>query len=234
MENLFYQPDLRNDVFYLNEDESRHCVKVLRKRTGDMITITDGQGCFYTARITTAESSRCEFSIQDIHEEEKKDYSIHLAISPTKNSDRIEWMVEKCVEIGIDEISLLLCRNTERKGFNTTRLEKVAISAMKQSYRAFLPTINPCNSFQDFIKSVPRGISKFIAHVDHSNPQQLVSVAKRNAKSLILIGPEGDFSADEIIAAQENGFMKVGLSKYRLRTETAGLFSCSVLNAINN
>lgn len=218
---------------HLPEDESRHCIKVLRKKVGDRIQITDGLGCFYYALITNPSSVKCEFSVQSEEKIPAANYYIHIAISPTKSADRIEWMVEKCVEIGIDEISLLHCKNTERKKFRTDRLEKIAITAMKQSHRSRLPRINPLLPVAEFIKSARAQDSKFIAHVDNANPIQLIHAAKATSRYVVLIGPEGDFSTSEISLAIKNDFKKVSLGDYRLRTETAGLYVCSVLHHIN-
>lgn len=233
MENLFYQPEISNGIVNLDADESRHCVKVLRKKSGDIISITDGRGRFYNAHLIDTNPVRCLFDIQSVIDCPKKNYTIHLAISPTKNTDRIEWMVEKCVEIGVDEITLLHCRKTERKVFKIGRIEKIAISAMKQSKRAWLPTINQLTPFQEFMKHVDSQASRYIAHVDHSNSTHLQSVAKRDGSYVVLIGPEGDFSTEELELAAQNNFVKVSLGNYRLRTETAGLMACQVLNLVN-
>jgi len=233
MENLFYQPAIVTGIHYLDQEESKHCIRVLRKKQGENILITDGLGHLYKALITNPNPAKCEFTIQSVTEDPKRNYNIHLAISPTKNSDRIEWMVEKCVEIGIDEVTLLLCRNTEKKKFKTTRIEKLAISAMKQSHRGWLPKINPLTSFNDFIKSLPPNTTNYIAYVDQSNPNHLLHLAKPSEDYVVMVGPEGDFSPDEIDIATQQAFKKVSLGNYRLRTETAGLAVCQILNLIN-
>ena len=228
---LFYQPEIPEGVLHLDEEESRHCIKVLRKNNGDSIHITDGKGSFYTALITKADPRQCVFLVKETQQQAKKDYRIHIAISPTKNADRIEWFVEKAVELGVDEITLMDCENTERSHIKSTRLKKVAISAMKQSLKAFLPTINELTSFADVLK-MKEG-SAYIAYVDSSNPLHLKEAAAGFKNALMLIGPEGDFSPEELSLAVNSGFQKVSLGKSRLRTETAGMAACHILNLVH-
>ena len=230
--NLFYQPQLPQGVFHLDAEESKHAVKVLRKKQGDLITITDGKGIFYHAIITNIDSRACAFAIQKKIAEPIRDINVHIAISPTKNSDRIEWFVEKTVEIGIEEITLLDCDHTEREHLKLERLEKVAISAMKQSLKARLPFINPLISFRKFI-STPMSGERYIAHVDHQNPSQLKNLVTPGKSYVVLIGPEGDFSGEELALAETHGFTKISLGPSRLRTETAGLAACHILNLAN-
>jgi 16S rRNA (uracil1498-N3)-methyltransferase len=230
--NLFYQPLLAEGVSYLDQEESRHCIKVLRHKPGDDLLITDGKGTFYEAIITDDNNQRCGFSVKRSYVDVHRDYSIHIAISPTKNADRIEWFVEKSVELGIDHITIMECENTERTFLKKDRLEKVAISAMKQSLKAKVPAINGLVKFGDVISNVsePR---RFIAYVDHQNPDLLQNVADKHQRYIVLIGPEGDFTPDELAMAQAVGFGKVSLGKSRLRTETAGVAACHILNLIN-
>jgi 16S rRNA (uracil1498-N3)-methyltransferase len=228
---LFYQPELVEGATWLTEEESKHCIKVLRKREGDVITITDGLGFFYECAITKASASRCEISIQKKTAGPKKDFSVHIAIAPTKSPDRMEWFVEKVTEVGVDEITLLDCEHSERTFLKTERLKKVAISAMKQSQKATLPVINPLQPFQSILQT--NADQRFIAFVDHANPKHLFSVAKKSGEYLVLIGPEGDFSAKELTAAINAGFTNVSLGHSRLRTETAGLAACCFLNVLN-
>jgi 16S rRNA (uracil1498-N3)-methyltransferase len=227
---LFYQPDLSQNHCWLTEDESRHCVKVLRKREGELIAVTDGKGFFYDGIITKANAQRCEFEIQEKREERKKKFRIHLAIAPTKNPDRLEWLIEKATELGVDEITLIDCDHSERSFIKTERLLKVAISAMKQSQKATLPVINPLSSFASILGTVAD--QKFIAYVDHSNPKHLIREATKEKNYLICIGPEGDFSKEELEKALDQGFIKVSLGESRLRTETAGMAACCLLNAL--
>ena len=230
--NLFYQPEIPNGQFTLSQDESKHAIRVLRLKSGDKIDITDGKGVFYDATITNPDLSNCGFAIQAANVQPPKTFCIHIAIAPTKNTDRIEWFVEKAVELGIDQISFILCANGERKSLKMDRLGKVAISAMKQSRQAWLPQLKPLLPFKDILKSSAK--QKFIAFVDSQNPGHLKSVAQAGGEALVLIGPEGDFSNEELQSALERGFQKVSLGNNRLRTETAGLAGCHILNLINS
>lgn len=227
--NIFYQPEISTKSF-LNEEDSKHCIKVLRKTLNEKIIVVDGFGGFFECEITKPHEKKCEFKVISVIENynapQKK---IHIAIAPTKNTDRLEWFVEKAVEIGVHQISLIETQHSERRFQKTDRLEKIAISAMKQSIKAFLPKINELSKFQKFIETV-KDNNKFIAHLEE-NPQQL---AKQNVKDevCILIGPEGDFSGNEVDIAKKNGFQVVALGNSRLRTETAGLVACTILNNI--
>jgi 16S rRNA (uracil1498-N3)-methyltransferase len=228
---IFYQPSVPEGVLHLDEDESRHCVKVLRKSKGDEITVTDGRGFFYVCVITNDDARRCTFNIIDRQEEAKAEYRIHVAISPTKNADRIEWFVEKAVEFGINEITLVECDRTERTFIKSERLHKVAISAMKQSLKATLPRINDLTPFSQVVQLATP--SRFIAYVDHSNPLHLLKAAAGFRDALVVIGPEGDFTTDELQLAITNQFVKVSLGNSRLRTETAGLAACQILHLVH-
>ena len=227
--NLFYQPLIPEGILYLDSDESKHCIKVLRKISGDELTITDGKGNFYDAIITKADPRQCAFEILSKTIESVRNYNIHIAISPTKNSDRIEWFVEKAVELGVDTISFIACKNTERPYLKLERLEKVAVSAMKQSLKASIPVLQGLVNVSDVIKKSEEDF-KFIAYVDHSNPDQLKNLIKPASSYITLIGPEGDFTSSELDLALAHGFQKVSLGTSRLRTETAGLAACHTLN----
>ncbi len=231
--NLFYQPSLPEGIFYLDVEESRHCIKVLRKKQGDSLRLTDGKGFFYDAIITKADSKQCYFEVTGKTAEPTRSYKVHVAISPTKNSDRIEWFVEKAVEIGVDTITLIDCKNTERSHIKLARLEKVAVSAMKQSLKASVPTIQGLATFNDVVDKAEEK-NKFIAFVDQANPQQLKNIIEKDSTYLVLIGPEGDFSDDELRQALQHGFLKVSLGSSRLRTETAGLVACHIINLFNS
>jgi len=198
---------------------------------GDTIELTDGQGFFYQATIRNADSKNCSFTIIDKKETPLRDFTISIAIAPTKNIDRTEWFIEKAVETGVEKIYLILCKNSERKKVHHERLIKIAISAMKQSRQARLPIISDMIPFSKII-SHPAD-QKFICYVDVANPDQLKSLAKPNQSYLVLIGPEGDFSKEEIQVAVDHDFKKVSLGPNRLRTETAALTACQVLNFIN-
>lgn len=228
---LFYQPELVNGISWLSEEESRHCVKVLRKREGEIISVTDGKGFFYDCLITKATPLKCELQIQNIIAEAKRNFRIHLAIAPTKSPDRMEWLVEKITEIGVAEISFVSCDHSERSFFKIDRLKKVAVSAIKQSKRASLPIINNLVPYSEIIKRSEA--DKYIAFVDFNNPHHLLKIAKKEKNYLVLIGPEGDFSASELNSALEAGFTKVSLGSNTLRTETAGMVACCLLNSLN-
>jgi 16S rRNA (uracil1498-N3)-methyltransferase len=230
--NLFYQPLLAKGVHHLDEDESKHCVRVLRRNNGDTIRITDGQGFFYDVVIIDANPSKCSFAIKEKVEEPKADYFIHIAISPTKNADRIEWFVEKATEFGVNKITLIETEHTERSFLKTERLKKVALAAMKQSLKATLPAISGVTKFTELIQGSNEE-QCFIACVDEDNPLHLRDAALPGKSGVVLIGPEGDFSKDEMQFALSHGFVKVSLGKSRLRTETAGISACHILNLIN-
>jgi 16S rRNA (uracil1498-N3)-methyltransferase len=234
MTTLFYQPQIPDGMFILDTEESRHCIKVLRKKTGDLIFVTDGKGIFYECIITKADAAQCAFDIRHQQETAKKNFFIHVAISPTKNADRIEWFVEKATELGIDQISFIECKNTERSFIKTERMLKVAVSAMKQSMKAVLPVIgNELLQFTEVVENCQQSV-KCIGFVDATNPVHLKDVAPPRSSYCILIGPEGDFSSDELKTATDRGFKKVTLGQSRLRTETAGIAGCHILNLINS
>ncbi len=231
--NIFYEPNIKQNLC-LNEEESRHAVKVLRLSAGDLLNVVDGRGGFYTCKVKNTQGKKCELTI--VEEKQQfgtRDFYIHLIIAPTKNMDRMEWMLEKCVEIGIDEISFIQTRYSERKEIKTQRLEKIAVGAMKQSQKAYLPKINEMISWKDFLKNNTQESQKMIAHLEEGDRKSIQHFAKPNDKYTILIGPEGDFSPDEIKQALENGYQPVTLGSSRLRTETAGLVACHTLSIIN-
>ena len=230
---LFYQPGIPQGTLYLDSDESRHCVKVLRKKAGDTITVTDGQGYFYDAVIAKADPAQCSFEVRDKTPAPEKEYFIHVAISPTKNAERIEWFVEKATELGVDRITLMDCKNTERSFIKTDRLNKVAISAMKQSLKANLPAISDhLLQFTEVVETCQEE-ERYIAYVDTANTLHLKDAIKPAKSYCVLIGPEGDFSPEELKAALQYDFKKVSLGPSRLRTETAGVAACHILNLGN-
>jgi 16S rRNA (uracil1498-N3)-methyltransferase len=228
---LFYQSNIEKTPI-LSEEDSRHCVKVLRKNIKDKIHVVDGVGGLFECEIIKAHEKKCEVRILSVEREfEKRQHYLHIAIAPTKNADRIEYFIEKCVEIGIDEITLIQTKHSERKNQKTERLEKIAISAMKQSLKAYLPKVNELVDFDNFIKTA-NFEAKFVAHLtDDAKP--LKDVAANKKEVLLLIGPEGDFAQDEIVLAQNFGFQLVTLGNSRLRTETAGVVACAIVNAFN-
>lgn len=231
-DTLFYCPNIRQNP-QLSEQEAQHCVKVLRMKEGDKVTATDGNGFFYECTIIQAHPKHCLLSVDTERAHPKSwNNNIHLAFAPTKNMDRNEWFVEKATEIGIDRITPLSCRFSERKEIKTKRLEKIAIAAMKQSQQAVLPVIDEMTSFMNFI-SQPFDGQKFIAHCYDSDKKQLAQDYKKGENALILIGPEGDFSEDEVQKAIENGFEPISLGENRLRTETACLAAVHTIHVIN-
>ena len=230
---LFYIPDLDDDLVQLSPDESRHCVRSLRMSAGDTLYITDGKGTLATGSILSPDPKGCsvQISIRD-HQPHRADYHLHLAIAPTKNADRIEWLVEKAVEIGIDEITPLITHNTERTRLNHDRLEKIAISAMKQSLHTHLPVIHAETSYDDFIKQTPAAV-KMICHGHYDNPLTISQACPPAHDAVVVIGPEGDFTPEEIAQADQSGFLPVTLGDSRLRTETAALMVVCAINLIN-
>ncbi|ELR72422.1 Ribosomal RNA small subunit methyltransferase E [Fulvivirga imtechensis AK7] len=231
--SLFYQPEVSNGVLFLDEEESRHCIKVLRYKTGDTIQVQDGRGNIFSVRLTSAHQKKCEFEVIDTEFQQPPPYYIHVGIAPTKNLDRIEWFVEKTVEIGVQEISFISCKNSERKVLKLDRLERKALSAMKQSQHRYMPKLNELRSFNELTTKITE-TDKYIAHVDFDNPVGLARSAKAGGKYCVLIGPEGDFTSEEVEYALQNGFKKVSLGSSRLRTETAGIVACHTLNLIND
>lgn len=230
---LFFQPDVVSGSLFLDEEESRHCIKVLRKREGDEIHVIDGKGGLFLVSIEKGDPKKCTFSIRETKIEERAGYNIHIAIAPTKNADRTEWFVEKAVEFGVDEITFLDCDNSERARLNLERLKKKAVSALKQSLNLWLPAINPVQKMNSICQTSDAD-QKFIAYVDDGIPVHLKAAAAPGKRYLILIGPEGDFSGEEIAFARRNGFVPVSLGKSRLRTETAGIAASHILNLIND
>lgn len=231
--HIFYTPDISGNIYILDETESKHCVRVLRLETGHEITLVDGRGGFYTAVITDSNPKRC--TVKVLRSEinfELRNFQVHLAIAPTKNIERIEWFLEKATEIGIDSITPVLCRFSERKEIKTDRLEKVMVSAMKQSLKSYLPKLNPLTKFNDFVR-LPFDGQKFIAHCEEQQRDLLTGKIVPHSKYLILIGPEGDFSTEEIELAVQAGFHPVSLGESRLRTETAGLVACHTFHLMN-
>lgn len=230
--HVFYTPDiLRNPE--LPEEEAQHCTRVLRLGVGDNITLTDGRGNFYKAEITVANNKRCLVAITEtIHQNPLWPCHLHIAVAPTKNMDRNEWFAEKATEIGIDELTFLNCRFSERKVIKTERIEKILISAIKQSLKARLPKLNEMIDFTKFIAQDFKG-QKFIAHCYEGEKPLLKDVLTPGKDAVVLIGPEGDFSEEEVKAAIERGFTPISLGKSRLRTETAALVACHTMNLMN-
>ncbi|MDA3779614.1 MAG: 16S rRNA (uracil(1498)-N(3))-methyltransferase [Bacteroidales bacterium] len=232
--HLFYTPDINEKIYSLSEEESKHCMRVLRLKKNDKINLIDGKGGLYTARIIDTNPKKCILEVLEyIQEYRKKDFYLHIAIAPTKNIGRFEWFLEKATEIGIDEITPLLCEHSERKIIKLERLNKVITAAVKQSLKAYHPKINNLTKYSDFILANNKG-NKYIAHCEENAKHNLKDIYKANTDALILIGPEGDFSSKEIKQAKVNYFTEIGLGNSRLRTETAGIVACHTINVIND
>ena len=229
---LFYDPQLESNHFILNEPESNHCIQVLRKKKGDVLTITDGNGHLYTTSIEIPDKRKCQLKLIEKISKIIDTPNVHIAISPTKNIDRFEWFLEKSTEIGITEVTPVLCMHSERKHIRNERLEKVIISAMKQSVKLYKPKLNEMISFADFIKKTYVS-QKFVAHCAESERSLLKNKYTKGSDVTVLIGPEGDFSPEEIQIANDNNFIPISLGKSRLRTETAGIVTCSLISSIN-
>ncbi|WP_425390838.1 16S rRNA (uracil(1498)-N(3))-methyltransferase [Ekhidna sp.] len=228
---IFYKKDIESGSNTLPEEESKHCALVLRHKVGDNIRIFDGKGAVYESKLTLISKKVCEFEIIDKKKEQPKDFKIHLAIAPTKNMDRMEWLIEKLSEIGVDEVSFIQTQHSERKKMRFDRLEKKAISAMKQSGNPFLIQINEIVTLEDFLSNCDEE-QRFIAHVDETHTY-VSGLVKPKHPICILIGPEGDFSPFEVDSAKSSGFKPVSLGHNTLRTETAGFVACCIINSIN-
>lgn len=230
--HVFYTPDIKAKA-ELPEEEAQHCIRVLRLTVGDRIVLTDGKGYFYEAEISAVAGKRCLVNI--IEETEQPplwECHLHIAMAPTKNMDRNEWFAEKATEIGFDELTFLNCRFSERKVIKTERVEKILVSAIKQSLKARLPILNGMLDFDKFITKEFKG-QKFIAHCYEGEKPLLKDVLHKGEDALVLIGPEGDFSPEEVDKALADGFVPISLGKSRLRTETAALVACHTLNLMN-
>ena len=232
----FYCPDIA-DTMTLGEEDSKHCVKVLRMGEGDTIEVVDGNGMLYTCRITMAHPKRCAIEVLDKqHQPPHWGHQIVLGIAPTKNLDRIEWLVEKCVEMGVDRIVPLRCHNSERTVLKTERLKKIMVSAMKQSLKATLPLLDEMTPLEQVVAAPFEG-TRCIAYCDELLPREarrtLVEAYRAHQDVMVLIGPEGDFSPQEVQAACSAGFVPVTLGESRLRTETAGMMAVAAIHAVD-
>ena len=233
MTPIFYAPLIATDPL-LPDEESMHCTRVLRLGRGAELTVTDGRGVFYRAVIEEADTRRCRVRIVEQSEAPRPwAYGLHLAVAPTKSIDRMEWFLEKATEIGVDSVTLLRCRYSERREVKRERLQRVAVSAMKQSGQAHLPLIEGMTDFADFIARSTTEACRLIAHCRSSELPPLSTSYHRGSNALILIGPEGDFSAEEVEMAEAAGFAGVSLGRTRLRTETAALAACHAIHVLN-
>jgi len=231
---IFYAPDITGNTYTLDEKESKHCIRVLRMTKGSSVRLIDGIGNLYEGIVSDPDLKKCVISVSEvINDFEKRNYKLHIAISPLKNPERFEWFIEKSVEIGVDEITPLICRNTEKTGIKAERVNNLIISAMKQSLKATKTILNEPCLFSSFINRTFIGI-RMIAHCNDSFKRIKISeVYSINENATILIGPEGDFSVDEIENASEKGFNPVHLGRSRLRTETAGVVACHSIYLLN-
>ncbi|EHP45924.1 16S rRNA (uracil(1498)-N(3))-methyltransferase [Odoribacter laneus] len=231
--HLFYTPDIEGEIYRLNPEESKHCIKVLRLEEGDTVALVDGRGGFYSGIITVANVKGCQVKVTACTRQyEKRPFCLHIAIAPTKNIERTEWFLEKCTEIGIDEFTPIAAAHSERRVVKEERLEKVIVAAMKQSLKAYLPVLHPMMRFQEFLVNCQYK-HKFIAHCQPGTKKRLDEVYTAGEDAVILIGPEGDFSEEEVAEAAKYGFVSITLGPSRLRTETAGVVACHSINFLN-
>lgn len=229
---LFFLPNLDSDSFEFSEEESKHCIRVLRKKKGDQITLIDGKGTEALGTIISDNPKKCSGQIsKKIHHTPNRNYQLHIAIAPTKNFERIEWMLEKCIEIGVDEISFIETSNSERSKINLERCEKIAISAIKQSKQFYLPRIHPIQSFQSFLVQTEAIKNKWIAWCESETTdylsKQITSI--ENSQNIVCVGPEGDFTPQEIQLAQTHHFAPCSLGPNILRSETAAVLAAALL-----
>ncbi|MGB0981612.1 MAG: 16S rRNA (uracil(1498)-N(3))-methyltransferase [Winogradskyella sp.] len=231
---LFYNPNITetDTTFNFDKDESKHIVKVLRKKNGDRLNITNGKGWLFTAELNIADLKHCSVSIISKIVQPKRNYNLHLAVAPTKMNDRYEWFLEKATEIGIESITPIICDRSERKVVKTERFEKIIQAAMKQSLQCYLPKLNAPIPFKDFIKQPFFG-QRFMAHCEETQKKSLKSQLQMGKDCVILIGPEGDFSVKEIETALHHNFIAVTLGSTRLRTETAAIAACHSVAFLN-
>lgn len=231
--HIFYTPDINADVYTLNEEESKHGIRVLRLKQGDFVFLLDGKGGFYKAEILTDDPRKCVVQVREKQMEYgKRSFKLHIAIAPTKNIDRMEWFLEKATEIGIDEITPVICDRSERKEVKAERLEKIITSAVKQSVKGYYPKLNKAIPFREFIKGDYAG-QLMMAHCMEGERRHLKEVYTPGSDTVILIGPEGDFSSKEADSALSKGFQGISLGTSRLRTETAGIVVCAAVNLLN-
>jgi len=231
---LFYHPDIDEHTqrFDFDATESRHLVKVLRKNAGDLIAVTNGKNRLFETEIIDPDPKKCRLKVLRSQRQPSKNHTLHMAVAPTKMNDRYEWFLEKAVEIGIDEITPLICERSERRTVKAQRFRKIIIAAMKQSLQYQLPRLNEAVSFRDFIDQ-PFSGQLFIAHCGASERFPLQKSVKAGGKVIILTGPEGDFSGDEVQLALKKGYIPVSLGHTRLRTETAAIAACHTVALIN-
>jgi 16S rRNA (uracil1498-N3)-methyltransferase len=231
---LFYNPNIdeTTENFSFDKEESRHIIKVLRKKDTDILFVTNGVGLLFKTEITLASDNKCTVKILSFEKAKPSKFHLHLAVAPTKMNDRYEWFLEKATEIGIHEITPIICDRSERKVVNKERYDKIILTAMKQSNVLFLPKLNDAITFKEFIKHKNEGL-QLIAHCEETDKKSLKSVLKPNENVTLLIGPEGDFSEKEIALALDSKYIPVSLGNTRLRTETAAIVACHSVVFVN-
>ncbi|WP_224483143.1 16S rRNA (uracil(1498)-N(3))-methyltransferase [Robertkochia aurantiaca] len=232
---LFFAPDLdkNSKIYDFSKDESKHIARVLRKKEGDILYITNGKGYLFEGKLTNIDQKKCSVELISSRLQPKKRYRLHMAVAPTKMNERYEWFLEKSTEIGIDEITPLICDHSERKKIKNDRFERIIQTALKQSLNCYLPQLNEAIGFRDFIDKKQKA-QLFIAHCKEDERYDLKRHIMPDKEVLILIGPEGDFSDEEIQLAIQAGYYPVSLSDNRLRTETAAIVACHIVSMINN
>jgi len=235
--HLFYITEKISGILQFSEEESRHCTKVLRLKVGDELHLTDGKGNLYKGKILDNNSKACQIEVlEQIDDYPQLPYKLHIGVSSTKNGERLEWFIEKAVEIGITEITALMCERSKHISVKPDRIQRLMISAMKQSLRIVLPTFNSSTPFADFIQKTQNHYpQKYIAYCGEltQNPPLLQTIYQPHQDTLVLIGPEGDFSPKEIQQSLNYGFVPVSLGMFRLRTETAAVLACSAVQLLN-
>ncbi len=230
---LFHTKDIQGETAYFDEDETKHCTKTLRKGLGDVLRLTDGKGGLFDAELTAFDKKSATLRIlKQLPSPDQRSFRLHLAIAPTKNNSRLEWFLEKATELGIDEVHFIRCQRSERKNIRLDRLEKIVLAAAKQSLKTIFPVLHPLLPFREVVEAATADF-KGIAHCNAPTLPPLKK-AVGNAPSLfLLIGPEGDFSLEEVDLAKANGFEEIGLGESRLRTETAGLIACHTVHLMH-
>lgn len=231
--NVFYLPDAQVGTISFPEEESKHIVRVLRMKEGDGFCVTDGNGNLYDAELIDAHPKRAMANLYNPRKGyDIRDFKVSIAIAPTKLNERTEWFLEKATEIGIDEVKLFSSYHSERRVANVERFKKIVVSAMKQSVKSKMPIVEDMQPFDKLVKQSFEG-QKFIAWIDDNVKEQLCDLYKKGENAIVLIGPEGDFSREEVELAKENGFVPVSLGEARLRTETAAVVACHTIQLIN-
>ena len=244
--NLFFCENIENNRGTFSPEESAHCIRVLRYRKGDEINVTDGKGSIFTAVVKTEDNSGCIFEVTGVVESiKKRDYRLHIGISPVKNMGRFEWFLEKVTEIGIDVITPVICTRTERPGINSERMRKILISSVKQALVPVLPVLEEAMDFKNFVLEIRKrygdpgtlnsnSLLKLIGYCNEKHRLPLSHLYKAGSDVVFLIGPEGDFTSDEVTFSMDNGFIAVTLGDTRLRTETAGIVACTAISILNS